>query len=118
MKQAARNNIGAIEERSLRLEREINRIKTILSGRDDILRVILFGSFAQGRTDAFSDLDIIIIQESGKRFMDRLDEMYRLLSPTVACDILVYTPREFERLQKESSFVSHAVSTGTVLHAA
>jgi len=63
MKQAARNNIGAIEERSLRLEREINRIKTILSGRDDILRVILFGSFAQGRTDAFSDLDIIIIQD-------------------------------------------------------
>ena len=58
------------------------------------------------------------MQETDRRFLDRLDEMYRLLGPTVACDILVYTPEEMARLSVERRFVKRALEEGRVLHAA
>lgn len=80
--------------------------------------MVVFGSMARGDPSAESDLDLLIVQATGQRFLDRLDQMYRLLVPQVACDILVYTPEEFERLQKESPFVARVVREGRVLHAA
>ena len=100
------------------LRAELERIAAILAGRPDIMRVVVFGSVARGRVHRRSDLDLIIVQRTGKRFLERLDEMYRLLLPRVACDILVYSPEEFERLQKENRFVARAVREGRVIHAA
>jgi len=100
------------------LRAELERIAAILSSRQDVVRVLVFGSVARGRVHRQSDLDLIIVQRTSKRFLDRLDEMYRLLLPRVACDILVYSPEEFARMQKESSFVARAVREGRVIHAA
>jgi predicted nucleotidyltransferase len=100
------------------LRSEMERMTAVLAGRTDILRVLVFGSMARGRPHGRSDLDLIIVQRTDRRFLDRLDEMYRLLLPRVACDILVYTPEEFERLKKESRFVARAVAEGKVLYEA
>jgi predicted nucleotidyltransferase len=97
---------------------ELDRIAGVLAGRSDVRRVVVFGSMARGDPSAKSDLDLLIVQATEQRFLDRLDQMYRLLVPQVACDILVYTPEEFERLQKESPFVARVVREGRVLHAA
>jgi predicted nucleotidyltransferase len=108
---------GASDREAL-LRAELERISAILAGRPDIMRVVVFGSLARGRVHRRSDLDLIIVQRTSKRFLERLDEMYRLLLPRVACDILVYSPEEFARMQKESSFVARAVREGRVIHAA
>ncbi len=80
-----------------------------------VKKVILFGSLATGALHTTSDIDLIIIQESNKRFLDRLDEWYRFLEPDVALDLLVYTPKEFSDLMQWSRFVRRAVSEGEVL---
>jgi predicted nucleotidyltransferase len=106
------------EARRLLLEAEVERFRSVLSARADVVRVVLFGSAARDRVSARSDLDLIIVQRTGLRFLDRLDEMYRLLVPRVACDILVYTPEEYERLSGESRLVMRANREGKVLYAA
>ena len=106
------------EARLSRLLSELDRIAGVLAGRSDVRRVVVFGSMARGDPSPESDLDLLIVQATEQRFLDRLDQMYRLLVPQVACDILVYTPEEFERLQKESPFVARVVREGRVLHAA
>jgi predicted nucleotidyltransferase len=93
-------------------------MRDVLAGRPDVERVILFGSAARGEISPRSDVDLIIVQRTDRRFLDRLDEMYRLLLPAVGCDILVYTPEEFERLRTERPFVRRAVAEGVCLHAA
>jgi predicted nucleotidyltransferase len=57
-------------------------------------RIILFGSQARGDEDEYSDLDIVIIKETGERFLDRLKTVYELVQPTFAMDVLVYTRKE------------------------
>ena len=37
---------------------------------------------------------MIIVKETEKRFLDRLDEICSILVPNVALDILIYTPEE------------------------
>jgi predicted nucleotidyltransferase len=93
-------------------------MRLVLAKRHDIERVIVFGSVARGQAGARSDLDLVIVQRTSKRFLDRLDEMYRLLVPQVACDLLVYTPEEFERLREERSFVARIAREGRLIHAA
>lgn len=100
------------------LQCALDRIVALLADHSGVERVIVFGSFARGDARAGSDLDLIIVQKTDKRFLDRLDEMYRLLVPEVACDILVYTPEEFARLRHESRFVARAAREGKVVHAA
>ena len=103
--------------RKERLDAELGRFSRILAGRPDIEKVIVFGSVARGKVGRQSDLDLIIVQKTEKRFLDRLDEMYRLLVPEIACDILVYTPEEFNELKETSRFVGAAVKEGIAIHA-
>jgi len=88
---------------------------------DDLKRlgaqlVVLFGSYARGRRDLFTDLDLLVVLESEEPFVKRLGHLYAILSPKVATDILVYTPAEFEQI-KQGRFVRHVLATGTILHA-
>lgn len=83
-----------------------------------VKKVILFGSLATGDVGMTSDIDLIIVKETDKRFLDRLDEFYTKLQPSVGMDILVYTPQEFEELKESRAFVQRAVREGKVLYEA
>ncbi len=104
-------------QRRRQLEQELTRMLPILKARG-VHKVILFGSAAQGKLRLTSDLDLLVVMETSKRFLDRLDEMYRLLDPHIATDVLVYTPDEFARLKKINPLVRRAVAEGRVLYAA
>lgn len=58
----------------------------------------------------------MIVQDTDKRFMDRLDEFYKLLVPTVETDILVYTPQEWETLVETRTFVKRIAGGGIALY--
>ena len=51
-----------------------------LSGLEEVERVSLFGSYARGRADLFTDLDILVIMHTDKGFIDRLSMLYSLLA--------------------------------------
>lgn len=82
----------------------------------DPLRIILFGSHGRDEADEESDIDLIIVYDTPKRFPDRLEELYESWSIPRSVDILAYTAEEFDRMTSESSFVQDAVRTGKVLY--
>ncbi len=79
-------------------------------------KIILFGSRARGEADCHSDIDLIVVYPTAKRFLDRLEELYRLWDIPCAVDILAYTPEEFEQLSAEREFIKEALREGRVLY--
>lgn len=81
-------------------------------------RLYLFGSWARREEDELSDLDIVVIKDTSSSFFDRLREVSRLLPAEIGgLDILVYTPREFARMQKEgNAFAEMIAEEGSILY--
>jgi predicted nucleotidyltransferase len=107
---------GAGERRRRRLETELGRIVARLPGLG-VRRAILFGSLARGDASGHSDLDLILIADSGESFVERGARFYRELTPTVGMDILVYTPEEFEAMRSRP-FLRRALADGRVVYEA
>lgn len=86
-----------------------------LAQMPQVHQVILFGSYAAGRRDLFTDLDLLVVMDSDQDFVQRTAELYGQLQVGVDMDLLAYTPEEFER-QRQRGFVRHAEKTGQVLY--
>jgi predicted nucleotidyltransferase len=66
-----------------------------------VLRAILFGSLARGDASRRSDIDLIAVQDTDRRFLDRYEGFLREVveaSPGRDVDLLVYTPEELARM--------------------
>jgi len=67
-------------------------------------RLYLFGSWARKEEDELSDMDVVVIKETSSPFFDRLWEVSSLLPAEIGgLDILVYTPEEFAKMQREGN---------------
>ena len=101
---------------------EITKIVRKLASGYSPQRIILFGSHATGAAGPDSDIDLLIIKDTPKRFMDRWIEVRRILSDphrSVPIETLILTPRELEqRLAIGDQFVAEIVREGKVLYAA
>lgn len=93
------------------LEENIRRIFAPVRPR----LVLLFGSRARGTEDELSDIDLIVVYDTSKRFLDRLEELYALWDLPGGVDILAYTPEEFEEMRTRSGFVADALDHGKVI---
>lgn len=78
--------------------------------------IVLFGSMARSDHDEASDIDLIIVYETDKRFLDRLEELYMSWNIPKAVDILAYTPSEYESMAAESGFLQKVLSEGQVIY--
>lgn len=60
-------------------------------------RAVVFGSWARGEADGFSDLDLVVVMETDRPRADRSLELAGQLDATlpVVVDLIVYTPAEF-----------------------
>lgn len=92
-----------------RLERELLRYVDLLVRHYKPQRILLFGSLATGNVHEYSDIDLIVIKKTNKRFLERLAEVLMLLDPHEALDVLVYTPEEFETLCRERPFFQEEI---------
>lgn len=100
------------------LFQELQRIVSVLQTQYHPTKIILFGSTATGRYDPDSDLDLVVIKETDKRFYDRIGDVLRLVKPRESVDILVYTPKEYARLSRKSWFVGEEIAgKGKVMYA-
>jgi predicted nucleotidyltransferase len=97
------------------LGKALERIVTELSANPEVECVILFGSYADGRRDLLTDLDVLVIMESRLDYVTRTAELYRQLHPGVDLDLLVYTPQEFERMRTRG-FLRHVLEHSKVLY--
>lgn len=81
----------------------------------NVEKISLFGSYARGKSDLFTDLDVLVVMDTDKPFTERTTEMYSLLALPVDADILCYTPQEFRRM-KETPFLRKALADEVVLY--
>lgn len=84
----------------------------------DPLKILLFGSYADGKPNYDSDLDFIIVKESQLPRHRRAFEIRKaLIGKMVPLDILVYTPEEYEKeLNDNYSFLHNALKNAKLLY--
>jgi len=90
----------------------INRFLTELAKNDiNIEQAILFGSYAQGTFNDWSDIDLAIVSKAfqGERFRDRA--IIRRIKLKISCDLepIPYSPADFNT---DNPFVKKILETG------
>jgi len=99
------------------LNQEIDSITQKLIRDYKPQKIILFGSGAKGKTGPTSDIDMLIIKKTRKRFVDRIGEVLNLVDST-RLEPLVYTPQELQsRLASQDFFINEVLKTGKTLYA-
>ncbi|RLA85571.1 MAG: nucleotidyltransferase domain-containing protein [Deltaproteobacteria bacterium] len=98
-----------------RLQEAVDRLREVLSRIPDVERVILFGSYARGRRDLLTDLDVLVVMRTGLSPLERLRWLYRRLSLPVDMDLICLTPEEFEE-QKFAPFFRKVLEEGEVIY--
>lgn len=105
-----------IVERRTLLEAELKRCLDLLVEEYQPDAVLLFGSATSNNIHEWSDLDLVIIKETDRRFLDRIRDVIELVQPQVGMDIIVYTPQEFAQLSEDCAFVRDEIQArGRVL---
>lgn len=94
-----------------------SRLRPIFA-RYRVLRAIVFGSLARGEGSRHSDLDIIIVQDTEKHFLDRYDGILREIVHALSgrdVDLLIYTPQELARMS-DRPFIARALREGKTIY--
>jgi len=61
-------------------------------------RAVVFGAYARGTADGYSDLDLAVVLSTDVSFLDRWHLLRAVLDALpLPVDLLVYTPEEFAR---------------------
>lgn len=85
----------------LKLQEALEKaVHQIVEGYDPE-KIFVFGSMARGDIHAHSDIDLLIVKETGRKFLDRISDVLTVISVPVPVDPIVYTPDELQRLQAE-----------------
>lgn len=88
-------------DRKKKLEQELERVVETLREKYKPRKILLFGSLLRGHTHAWSDIDLVVVKNTEKRFVERLKEVALLTQPKVGIDFFVYTPEEFQEMISE-----------------
>ena len=81
-------------------------------------KIVLFGSYAYGKPNPHSDVDLLVIMDTDQPHKERSWAVSRLLLPRpFPVDILVKTPDEVkEALESGDFFLKEILSRGIVLY--
>ena len=81
-------------------------------------KMILFGSFATGKTRKWSDIDLLIVSESfkGVKPLNRGLGLYDIWDIDYPVDFICYTPEEFEKAKKRIGIISQALKEGKIIY--
>ncbi len=96
----------------------LNNIRKRLVSNLDVVKIIMFGSYASGKYNIDSDLDLLVIINTKEKGIKRYAMVSELLEPRkVPMDILVKTPDEIKkRLKMLCPFTENILKTGKVIY--
>lgn len=84
---------------------------------NNAVRAILFGSYARGTSTLHSDVDVVFVERTHERFLQRIDKYLGYLTDNLhsAIDVLVYTPEEFASMQ-DTPFMRRILAEGIIVY--
>jgi predicted nucleotidyltransferase len=107
-----------VANRQRLLKRELNRWLPIIIEHLKPEQILLFGSLTSKHLHEWSDIDLVIVQQTKLPFFERTKQALKLIRPKVGVDLLIYTPEEFSILSKERRFFREEImAKGRVLYA-
>lgn len=97
----------------------IRAIARKIAERFDVEQIILFGSYASGKADENSDVDLLVVMNTKKRPIDQRYEIYKSLTPIhFALDIVVRSQDDIQRrIPRGDWFLKEVYETGKMLYA-
>ena len=100
--------------------KNLDAILKAIKNNLDPIKIIIFGSFAKGKTHPESDLDIAVIQSTSPKLGQKADIFLSLAKMgynwKVEPDIHIFSEKEFEdKLKQRDLFISE-ISKGKVVY--
>jgi predicted nucleotidyltransferase len=101
----------------MQYQTEIKKITESIKKHYKPEKIILFGSYANGKPRENSDIDLVVIKKTKDRFIRRLFKVVEGINSDLGTDILVYTPEEWrERIKKKHYFFMEIAQKGKVIY--
>jgi len=98
-------------------KRQINRFVKNIAEEFSPDKVLLFGSYANGRPSEDSDVDLLVIMSHKKRNIEQALEIDKKIDRSFPLDLIVKTPKEVEtRLSQNDIFIKSILHEGKVLY--
>jgi uncharacterized protein len=100
-------------------EKSIQKIIDVIIQKFDPEKVILFGSYAWGKPEKDSDVDLLIVKDDPKKNTREMAvDLERILSQRdIPLDLLVYKPNQMEdRIKINDPFIVKIYRDGKVLY--
>lgn len=107
--------LGRKAERETQLRSSLDSIADQLKAMG-ALRIVLFGSLAEGEVDVRSDLDLLVIMPLAKSGKEWSRLIYDTVERGVDSDIVVYNQEEFAEMIPASSFLRDVMESGKVIY--
>lgn len=96
---------------------EITSIKNQLLEKFHPEKIILFGSTAQSRHHANSDLDVLVVKNDIRRPLEVEQELHRIIRYRFATDFIFLSTDDYARRLKDGDFfLKEVLAHGRVLH--
>jgi len=105
--------LSYIKEATMISKNQISELADNISKKFNLKKIIVFGSYAYGKPDINSDLDLCIITDLGnKRKIDLLRDIRReiTLSVQLPIDILVYGDEEFTERSTHQNTLEYKIA--------
>ena len=98
------------------LDQILPRLAAFCAGHG-ITRAIVFGSYARGTQTRRSDLDLVVVMDTQKRFLDRYEDVKDIhdFVPDVHVELLIYTEDELRAIAHRP-FMRQILREGIVVH--
>ncbi len=98
---------------------QIRKLSRRIAEHFDPDRIILFGSRANGKARADSDVDLLVVMECDVAGARKAAEILNRVEPEFAVDLIVRTPQEIrKRLALQDRFLSDILQRGKVMYEA
>jgi len=97
--------------------KKVRELLTPLLAQNGVKKAVLFGSFSRESETRKSDLDLMIVKDTAKRFFDRYEEfegIHDLIRDRVV-DMLIYTPEELQKISHRP-FVRKILEQGVTVY--
>ena len=100
----------------LNLEEISRRLKPLFK-KKNVKKAIVFGSGARGTQSRRSDLDLLIVLATDKRFFERYDDFEEIpeLLKGGSVDMLIYSPEELENISHRK-FIKTILAEGKTIY--